>query len=343
MTLRFTDSFDHYATADFTQKWTLTGSGTYAISAGNGRRSTACFRFSSPASGTNVLKTVDSHATLIVGFAFRFAGIGSSSTVFAALMDAGSVQVDVRANADGTLSVTRNGTTLSTTAVALSANIYYYIEFKATIHDTTGSYDLRVDGVSVTSGTNVDTKNTSNATANGLRLGSTNSLVGASNWDFDDLYICDGAGATNNDFLGDVRVDAYLPNGNGNSSQLVGSDGNSTDNYLLVDESSQNGDTDYVASATVSEKDTYAFANMAHTPSSIFGVQINIIAKKDDAGTRSIQSVIRSGGSDTDGTSRALATSYADYRQIAETDPNTAAAWTSSGFNAAEFGTKVAA
>lgn len=82
---------------------------------------------------------------------------------------------------------------------------------------------------------------------------------------------------------------------------------------------------------------------MLHTPTTINGVQINLQAEKTDAGLRSIQSVIRSGGSDTDGTSRALGTSYLILTQIAETDPNTAAAWTQSGFDSAEFGAKVAA
>lgn len=168
-------------------------------------------------------------------------------------------------------------------------------------------------------------------------------MNGASSADFEDLYICDGSGSINNDFLGDMRVDCYLPNGNGNSSQLVGSDSNSTDNYQLVDETSQNGDSDYVQSSTVNNKDTYAVADMSHTPANIFGTQLNMIAKKDDSGTRSICSVCRSGGTDYDGDTQALGTTYVDYRQIRETDPATSSAWTRSNLNSAEFGVKVAA
>jgi hypothetical protein len=68
-----------------------------------------------------------------------------------------------------------------------------------------------------------------------------------------------------------------------------------------------------------------------------------MIAKKDDSGTRSICSVTRSGGSDTDGATQALSTSYLCYREISVTDPNTAAAWTRANLNSAEFGVKVAA
>lgn len=339
MTLRFVDSFDHYASADFSQKYT-SASGPPSISAGNGRRSTACLRLTSTLQ--NVLRVLDSQSTWIVGFSFRVSSLPGSDAAFLTFMDAGTNQCDVRLRSDGTIRVTRNGTTLATSSNSLSTATTYYIETKIVINNSTGTLEVRVNGSSTNwiSITGQDTQNTANATANTIQL---TGVAGGFNTDIDDLYVCDGAGSTNNDFLGDVRVDCYLPNGNGNSSQLTGSDSNSTDNYLLVDEASQNGDTDYVQSATVNQKDTYAYADMSHNPASIFGVQINMVAKKDDSGNRSICSVIRSGGSDTDGTSQALSTTYSDYRQISETDPNTSAAWTRTNLNSAEFGVKVAA
>jgi hypothetical protein len=339
MSLRFIDGFDHYATADITEKWTSkTGSPT--ISAGNGRRSGASYRNTF---GTYVTKTLDAQATWIIGVAFKIAALPSSAAVgICGVLDAGSQQCDLRIKPDGTLQITRVGTVLGTTTFALSAGQFYYIEFKVFINDTTGTAEVKVDGSSKLSLTSQDTKNTANATANQIYLGDLPSVASATT-DFDDLYVCDGAGSTNNNFLGDCRVDAYLPNGNGNSSQLVGSDGNSTDNYLLVDESAPNDDTDYVESATVANKDTYACANMSHTPSSIFGVQIVANAKKDDAGARSFTMVTRSGVTDFDGATEALSTAYLYYMQVRETDPNTAAAWTKANLDAAEFGPKVLA
>lgn len=342
MALRHADSFDHYATAQINRKYTsLDGAPT--ISAGNGRRSSSSLRISS-ANVIAVNKGFDSQATWIVGFSYRVASYSGSGTAgILALLDGSTVQTDVRLSTDGSLTVTRNGTTLSSTAAGvIAAGASNFIEFKVTVANS-GSYELRVNGAAVASGTGVDTQATANATANVLRLGSGNSATVWVNADYDDLYVCDGTGATNNDFIGDVRVDCFFPNGNGNSSQLLGSDGNSTDNYLLVDETTPNDDTDYVQSATATEKDTYAFANMSHSPPSIFGLQINMQATKTDAAFRSIQSVIRSGGSDNDGTAKPMASSYLNYTQISETDPATAAAWTQTNFNSAEFGVKVAA
>lgn len=337
MTLRFVDSFDHYATADIPQKYSSSANSP-SISAGNGRRSTASLRFTS--SLATLTRVIDAQATWIVGFSFRVTSLPASDTVFLTFLDAGTNQCDLRLRADGTIRATRNGTALATSTNAISAGTTYYLETKLLVNNATGTFEVRVNGSSTNwiAITGQDTQNTANATANTVML---SGVISAT--DMDDLYICDGAGSANNDFLGDVRVDCYMPSGNGNSSQLTGSDGNSTDNYLLVDEASQNGDTDYVQSSTVSQKDTYAYTDMSHTPTSIFGLQINMVAKKDDSGNRSICSVTRSGGSDTDGTTQALGTTYSDYRQISETDPNTAAAWTRTNLNSAEFGVKVAA
>lgn len=340
MTLRFFDSFDHYATADITQKWTST-TASPTISAGNGRRSTQAVSF--PGNSASISKVIDAQSTWIVGFSFRTSLLPSSIGAIITFLDGGTNQVDVRVLTDGTIRATRNGTTLATSSNALATNTTYFMEVKVVINDTTGSIEVRVNGSS--SGwiniTGQDTKNTANATANSISLSGL-SATGITLY-MDDVYICDGSGSTNNDFLGDVRVDCYMPSGNGNSSQLTGSDGNSTDNYALVDEALQNGDTDYVQSATSGQKDTYAFSDMSHTPASIFGTQLNMISKKDDSGTRSICSVVRSGGTDYDGDTQALGTTYSDYRQIRETDPATSAAWTRTNLNNAEFGVKVAA
>jgi hypothetical protein len=334
------DSFDHYATGDVLEKWTaqessLTGQ---ALSAGTGRRGTNAWSCTSTARG--LLKAVTSGATMIIGRALNVGGSPSSAQSITEFREAGVTHLILRLNTDMSVSVLRSPSTVLGTSAAgvITTSGYCYLEFKATVNDSTGAYEVRVNGANVLSGSGADTRN------GGTGVITSIAVIFARNGElWDDLYICDSAGSVNNNFLGDRRVDCYLPNANGNSSQLVGSDANSTDNYLLVDESAPNDDTDYVQSATSGDKDTYGFPNMTHTPATISGVQICMNAKKDDSGTRSISSVIRSGGADTNGTTQALSTSYTYYLQIAESDPNTSAAWTKSGFDAAEFGQRVAA
>jgi hypothetical protein len=251
-----------------------------------------------------------------------------------------TLHTDVCLNTDLSISVRRSSTALGTSAAGvIPGNGYAYVEFKCNIHDTTGSYDVRINNVSVLSGTNKDTRNGATGVINTVGIN-----FPVINMYFDDFYVCDTAGSVNNDFLGDVRVDAYLPNGNGNSSQFVGSDADSTNNYLLVDDPTDiDDDTTYVESSTVSNKDTYAIADMSHVPSTIHGVQVCASAKKDDAGARTMAIVTRSGGTDYDSSAYSISTSYLVYRNIRETDPNTSSAWSKTNLNSAEFGVKVSA
>lgn len=64
------------------------------------------------------------------------------------------------------------------------------------------------------------------------------------------------AGGTQTSWPGAESLVYLFPNGNGDLSQWAGSDGNSTDNYLLVDEVPPNT-TDYVESNTSGQIDEY--------------------------------------------------------------------------------------
>ena len=142
--LRFTDSFDHYST--LLEKWTTTGGGV-SIQAGQGRRGGQSFRVNSG----QATKTIDAQPTWIVGFALRFSTNNSSINTLVRLLDGATTQVDLRINADSTLSVVRAGAAVTggTSVIALSPNTYYYIELKVTISSSiaAGSWKVRVNGV----------------------------------------------------------------------------------------------------------------------------------------------------------------------------------------------------
>jgi hypothetical protein len=333
--LRYMDSFDHYATADLPLKYTRV-SNVPSIHAGNGRRGAAL----QVTSTDYVLKMLDGQATWIVGAAF-YTDVLQAAALFA-LWDAGALQVDLRLKTDGNLQVTRNATVLGTGTTPLAISTFYYVELKVKIHSSTGTIDVQVNGTSLISLTGQNTQNTGNATANQVLIGASAGNTGSATFRFDDLYICDGQGSVNKDFLGDSRVDCYLPTGNGSNSAFTNNSGNSTNNYTHVNEASQDGDTSYVADATVSDIDSYAITGLTHNPSSIFGLQTNLIAKKDDAGARSICPLLYRSATAHAGTGIALS-AYTDLNQIYEQDPATSATWTKANINATEFGEKVSA
>ncbi|MBA3588311.1 hypothetical protein [Methylibium sp.] len=340
MALQFIDGGDHYVTADITKKWSAN---TGATIAATGRRGGGAIRFLTAGTSNYLTKTLGAQASWVVGFAFEFSAAGA--LVVARFTDAGTAQCELRQNLDGTLSVTRNGTALTngTSVLALSTSTFYYIEWKVTIADSiaANSCKVRVNGADViTVATGQDLKNTANASANAFAIGRV-AVTASGSSTFDDIYICDGTGSTNNDFLGDVRIDTLYPNADGAFSQFTPSTG--TSHFALVDEATPNT-TDHNDGATIGHRDSYAFGNLdALTSQTVYGVQVNAAIMKDDAGAKSASTFARSGSTNTDGASAALGTAQVYVSQVYEFDPNTAAAWTEATVNAAEFGVRVTA
>ena len=66
------------------------------------------------------------------------------------------------------------------------------------------------------------------------------------------------------------------------------------------------------------------------------------MVRETDATSMTLNTLIKSGATEDAGTGEVIgSTSYKVLKRIAETDPNTAAPWTVSGVNAAQFGVKV--
>jgi hypothetical protein len=72
-------------------------------------------------------------------------------------------------------------------------------------------------------------------------------------------------------FQGDCHVDYLVPDGNGDTSQWVGSDSDSVDNWQLVDEMPPSA-TDYVEADTTDLRDLYTVTNLPAS-GTILGVQ----------------------------------------------------------------------
>lgn len=341
MALRFVDGFDHLSVVDMVNlKWDAGNSAPLALVTGAYGVGSAVY---SNDTRNTVTKNLDNQDTWTIGFHMQ-ANAGNSfsnvNTLFSWL-DAGASQVDLRWDASGHLIVSRNGTTLATGATALQQGVsrWYYVEFKVVIHNSAGTYEVRIDGVTEVSGSGANTRGgTANNYANQLRLFGGSSQAAVSGIIIDNLVVMDGTGGVNNTFLGENRVVTLYPSGAGNTTQWTPSTGA---NYAAVDETPQNGDTDYVSTSTVTNKDTYAFGDLPAAASAVSGVQVNIVGRKDDVGPRSLAPVVRSGGTDYDGSNGALTSTYDVISQVYEQNPNTSAAWAVAGVNGAEFGVKL--
>lgn len=343
MSLIFFDGFDTYGTSNLLLDWTQS-IGTNAINNTGGRRSGGALYSPNNAHLNNAITPVHAVSrSLPSNFTTFICGVAFEASIFHVVKniitfrDSGTRQLEVGVNTAGQLFVSRAGTVLATSGASISLNVYNYIEIKATINNTTGSYEVRLNGNNVLSATNVDTQNTANAFINEVLLGAYERALGDTTLcthKYDDFYFCDTTGSTNNNFLGDIRVDAIYPTADGFYTQWTTSTG--TDHYALVDETDPNT-TDYNSDGTIGNKDSYVMQNPPSLiAQSILGVKTKVAALKDDAGARSLKLGVRSGSTNGLSAAQGLSTSQAYYSHILETDPNTSAAWMPAAVDAVE-------
>lgn len=285
--------------------------------------------------------SADAHATYIVGVAHQ---IGSSrlDRLIGVYGDDGSTEhVQVRITTTKKLAVYRgNGSILlgETDADVLKANVWHYVELFVTLSDTVGVVKLRVDGKVPPGWTdlaNVDTKNGGTAAVlNYVKLHGSGSPGGGI---IDDVYIANGAGTHSNGLMGDTRVVTLFPNGNGDTSDFTGSDADSTDNYLLVNETGDPG-ADYIEAEPDGSIDLFTFEDLPVATGTILGVQLGMMGLKSDSGTKSIRGKVKRSGVVSSGDDKTLQTVEALHDNVFTLDPTASAEWTITNVNGSQFG-----
>jgi hypothetical protein len=270
-------------------------------------------------------------ATVCVGFHIsgRSTDTFSLATTFRGLVRfiVGAVVVTLTNTTDG-ISVHRDSTLLGTIGSGVVVDTaLHHIEVKLLSHASAGTAEVKLDGVSVGALTGLNTTGTS-ITLISIGSGSTASKL-------DNFFIAD-------DFVGEMRSILSSPTSD-SSVQFTPSAGS---NYQNVDDTAQDGDTTYNESSTVGHKDLFGFADIATSGIDVKCVSLVTVARKDDAGERTLTCIANQDATDYDQTTHTLATAYpatlgAVQSTILSTAPDTSA-WTSAIFNAMLWGYKVA-
>jgi hypothetical protein len=275
-------------------------------------------------------------STWIIGFGFRTGAELISTRIFS-LYDSSTEQFALRQTVGGELAVYKGTTLLATSAVVLSTDSWYYIELKVVLHGSTGSYELRLNGVNILSDGSEDTTGTSNNYAQTIRFWGAFNSDPDTQFGFDDIYICDGTGATENDFLTPRQVFTSFVNAAGDSTQFTPSAGS---NYQCVDDVPHDSDATYVESGTSGHQDLYGVDNVALTD--ITAVQISVVCKQTDDTPFDIKLVAKSDSTVDEGSAIAVgATDYVTRSRILVENPHTTAPWTDSDIDSAQFGIEV--
>lgn len=329
------DGFDTYGTVTASGNTLAQRYSTSAVTLVTGRFGGLAVNTSN--GNSTIGANIPAGSTFAMGFAHRANSLPASGTpagiVF--FQTSATVQACMTVGSDGSLTIGRQDTT--TNALATSAagviivGVWNFIEIELVIHDTTGSFKVWVNGAQVISVTNVDTKGQASATADNFRFFPSSNVSGQ---DLDDLYICSTASR-----LGECRVETIRPNADTAQKDWTPSTG--TNNSALVDETTSNGDTDYVSSSTVGHIDLYDMSDLSAVPATVLAVQTVVTAKKDDVGTREIRSKVKSGATTGNGATKTLAGSHATYRDIFVNNPATSAPFTGAEVQSVQVGIEV--
>lgn len=351
----WSDGWDHYNS--LLQKWDFDSGFGIAINTTNGRfagsqgLSLGQLNIGAGYAWKNLLTTL---STVIIGFSIKLQLVPNSTNYCLTFYDsvANASQVSLAIDPQGRFQFYIGGGITGGTGTALGPNsgavavrggVWYYLEVKYTASTTVGLAELRLNGNSSPiisfSG---NTQSTTNAWTDRIVLG-INTLNNSYN--YDDLYILDTTGAAPlNTYLGDTRIVTVFPNADSataglnqfstSPAQAAGS------HYLNVDENPPDDNTSYNFDSVVNDRESYRHTAATVTGSIPF---VNAWARfeKDDATTRQVAIVTRSNVTDVVGPTVNVPSSYVYANQVTVVDPNTAAAWTQAGVNAAEFGLKI--
>lgn len=245
-------------------EWSAVINAAPAIETTTKRSGNAAWRISNAAAieGFRQIHTVAQGAFFFRFYLYIVAMPTSAALVIGGSRQTGAAKAVIRLTSGGALQLYNfeDSAQVGSDSSALSTATWYRIELaydSTTLNATT--CEAKIDGTTFASGT-IDIAAVPNS------FGCfTNGADATLDYIVDDLAINDASGSFENTWCGEGEVICLRPNGNGDNSDWGGSDGNGTDNYLLVDEVPPDA-TDYVEDNTANQIDDY---NLEATPAAM--------------------------------------------------------------------------
>ena len=218
MALIFCEGFDKYgpANTNSTSVVALLTAGEWTTATGS------TFNVVAPLSSTgqainlsgstgNMAKTLPANYARLIG-GIRFSATLTAQALPMQLRDGATAQCSICVETTGVINLRTglNSGTIIASGGAITASSTHYLEWDITI-GAASAYQAWLDGVSLFSGTGNTRGGTANNFANAIALG-----LPAGNATFDDLYIFDSTGTTNNaPLLTSPRIETQFPNADG--------------------------------------------------------------------------------------------------------------------------------
>jgi hypothetical protein len=276
---------------------------------------------------------IPSSSAIYSGMAVSFQelGAGDSFKLFE-FRHTGTIQVRLIPNLSELKVVHGNGTVLGTYNIpGFIRNNWYYIEMGAVISNTSGSCEVRINGNTVISASNVDTQNTSLPIITDIFIGRT-TITGGANYGYisaSDWYICNSEGSNprTNTFLGEIRIASLIATQSGDQVDFKPLSASLNSALMLDDANRPDGDATYVSASAVDSMDLYKMIGYTGSVTNIYGVGINTYTRKNDAGERKLALAIKSGSTISYSPSQSITYTYGWNGHVFETNPNTSTNW----------------
>jgi hypothetical protein len=328
-----TDGFDLYAAnidiggAGLRSTWLSAGPG--AIFLTPGRYGGQALAYNPGSALISTWRPFTPSSQFACGFAYKVTNLQGAS--FCTIdSDSNVPQIDLTTDGSGFLYLRLGGVLLKKSSVPLIAvNAWNYFEIEGIISDA-GSVHVYMNDALLDefSFDNVDTAFGNNPNAGRIRFEG----FAISMWD--DVYVeIDGATRVGE---GRIVALAVTTDDSGDFTPLTGAS-----NAAMVDEVPINID-DYNASAVVGAKDLFNVADISFAPYKIYGVQVAMVAQKDESGLRVVNTRLVSNGVEVAGSNLVLALNSFNWkRDFYALNPDGNVAWTKAAVDALKIGYEV--
>jgi len=249
----------------------------------------------------------------------------------------GAFTFTVRINPTGTIELIRGdtaGTVVATSAGVINRGVPHWLAIQLLAADAAGTCEVWSDGVLVVSFTGDTKAHTTLANWDQVRLVASGF---SADHTIDDVIVTDSTTGRVVEHVAPVMVVDGVSSGN-----LTGVPVTGANRYQNVDEGGANGatsQTDYNQAVAVNDEDIYTLSDPP-TPTSVLCAVFWAEAARS-GGITQAEIRVESGATTVSGPVEVLpASDYEANFYIRETDPDTAAAWTAAGLNAAKAGIK---
>jgi hypothetical protein len=167
---------------------------------------------------------------------------------------------------------------------------FYWIESEIVLDSGTGgSYDMRVNGSTITSETGINTSAGKQPNALILLAAKATGVV------FDDVVLMDNSGSFNNSFLGSgVYIEALDVDADGGTVAWTRNTG--ANDWEMVDEVAADDDTTYVHATTAGTETRFGIPAPTEAGDTVLAVKILARMRKDDAGVKTVRGVMNVNG-----------------------------------------------